>query len=333
MHVGVKAKPRNSVVGEVDLHADTNVTNPTSIEDTEQPKHKLTNTADIVREEGNKLSRLWKYVSNGIFEFVDKGVEWLEKSNSAYVEIVDELKQKEKIQEMRDVVTALESTTEQETILSSHSSVQHAHVEVHALNVEVAPHASSDQTPSKLVHIQESDVLLATTNMVQFTEEEDTEDDGNVANIEREFSEVAVKYSERPLRMLKALHNTLLAHAEYVIYFLVILNVTLNGSVLSLGFVCLLFAWGLLCIPWPSKTFWLAMIFYSMLVLVLKYGFQFYNIDYKDKSVRDETGFSTPSILGIQYFPSSADFFKNAAWDMLLLIALLINRGLLKVIF
>ena len=306
--------------------------------DVEEPKSKLTSK---VVEEASKLSRLGKYVSNVIVEFMDKTIEWLEKSNSLYMEVVEELRQQEKSRVLHEDENALLEIDKEEPSYSrvqvelhpveSESIVETSDAECTALKtVETPPATLLPQSP-----IREADDSLQDTKKVRFTEQNHptitNEDDGHLAEIEAEFSQVAEKFSKRPVRLLKALQNSLLAHAEYVIYFLVVLNVILNGSVLSLGYVCLLFAWGVLCIPWPSKTFWLSMIFYTMLVLVLKYGFQFYDINYDDEDLQSETGFSLPNILGIKYHQNSADFFENATWDMLLLIALLLNRGLLKV--
>ena len=330
----------------------------------EEPKSKLgagrsdSRDSSAVAEEASKLSRFWKFISAAVLEFVDSAIEWLEKSSSLYVEIVEELKEQgkgEKEGEVRQEETeALKSDREVAGPSTKYGSVQQVQVEVHAeerRSVDsytvattgehslVEPTSSIQQTPpasTLLPPTTETDVPLRTKKSVRFAEEPNsvyrtvsTEDEGRIADFEDEFSKVAEKYSKRPVRFMKALQNSLMAHAEYVIYFLVILNVILNGSVLSLGYACLLFAWGLLCIPWPSKTFWLAMIFYSMLVLVTKYAFQFHDIEGFDD--REQSGLYPPAVLGIQYYPSSVDFFANATWDMLLLIALLLNRGLLKV--
>ena len=350
IHLGVRTKPKSpSIESSSELVVSLELSGAIAAE---QPKKKPSSATDIIGEETSKLKKFWTYVSNAVTEFVDKCVEWLEKSNSVYVEVVDELKQQVRNKEMEDAMGELESLSqsiEQGTVGISYGSVQGEQVDVEVTEVEdrsdtapstFKPDASLDQAPpAQLLQFPETGASLPSTKTVRFAKDNDsiypdaTEDDGHVADFEKEFGEVAVKYSKRPVRVLRALQNTLVAHAEYVIYFLVILNVILNGSILSLGYVCLLFGWGLFCIPWPSKTFWLVMIFYSMLVLILKYSFQFHDINYHDEGIQDQTGFSTPNILGIQYYKNSADFFRNSAWDMLLLISLLINRGLLKVHF
>jgi hypothetical protein len=313
--------------------------------DDEEPKSKPRESdsdTNALVQEASKLSRLWKFVRNAVVEFVDKSIEFLEKSSSLYVEIVEELKQQEIHREQQEGEEGSLSP-------ATHGSVQ-VQVEVHSVEEQntatnadlpsIEPVGVSEQLHSASAlepPLTVAEIPHKKSKTVRFAADDDplhstinTVDDKHLIEFEEEFSTIAEKYSKRPVRLLKALQNALLAHADYVVFFLVIMNVILNGSVLSLGYAILLFGWGLLCIPWPSKTFWLTMIFYSMFVLVLKYGFQFYDINYEDENLQSRTGFSVATILGIPYYHNSVDFFKNAAWDMLLLISLLLNRGLLK---
>ena len=145
---------------------------------------------------------------------------------------------------------------------------------------------------------------------------------------EAEIEEKTKQYGRRPKRLLTALYFAFLAHSEYIAYFFVILNVILNGSILSLVYAFLLFTWGLLSIPWPSKKFWLTMIFFTMLVVVIKYSFQFYDISYWRDNFQEDSGLYPPRLIGILY---RSNFFSNVVWDLLLLITLLFHRGLLKV--
>lgn len=150
----------------------------------------------------------------------------------------------------------------------------------------------------------------------------------STAEYEAHLAERATVYTKRASRLFRALYYTFLSHSEYVAYFLIILNIILNGSILSLLFAVLLYGWGLLSTPWPSKRFWLTLIFYSMLMLVIKYAFQFKGIDYWKSNYVYGDGLYPPRVVGIEY---QTNFLYTAMWDMLLLIALLIHRGLLKV--
>ena len=304
-----------------------------SVEPKSKSPSKDTRGTDDVAEAKSSLSRLWKFIYDIVLEVFDRTTELLERSSSLYVGVVEELKQQEVSEEKLhvDVGSKVELATMKDDSHSVDLCIERPGGEGEGTVKAVANQPSAKSFPTEEV------TTLITTETVHFSKDKDVRpgsaeiEDKHVADFEKELGGVAERYRKRPVRFLKALQNALFAHAEYVIYFLVILNVVLNGSVLSLGYVGLLFAWGLLCIPWPTKTFWLSIIFYSMLVLVLKYTFQFYDVDYHDENLESDTGFSTPNVLGIVNYHNSAEFFKNAVWDMLLLIALLVNRGLLKV--
>ena len=306
-----------------------------------------------IKEEVGKLARLWRYVCKVVAEVVDLATEWLESTSVLYVEIVEEMKQ-QKIQPVKDggegegeeqeEGKGVWKEEEYRASLSLQTEGKYGAIDVKAEVSEgdeeeiekMASHGDQDTdeltpephtTPPGATPPPEK----ASKKRVHFAQSESkTIDEECIADFENELSKVASAYSERPIRFLRALKNAAMAHAEYIIYFLVILNVILNGSLLSLGYAALLFGWGLLCIPWPSKTFWLVTIFYSMLVLVVKYLFQFQAIQ-EFEAEDPNSGLYPPRVLGIEYHATTADFFSNAVWDMLLLIALLINRGLLKV--
>ena len=146
-----------------------------------------------------------------------------------------------------------------------------------------------------------------------------------------EYQEKLVKqaneYTRRLTRLGTALYYVFLANNQYVPFFFVILSIIVNGSLLSLIYAVLLFGWGLLSVPWPSKRFWLALIFYTMFVLVVKYAFQFGDIGYWDR-FDPNGGLYPPRLIGIE---KQNSFVGNAVVDILLLIFLLIHRGLLFV--
>ena len=170
---------------------------------------------------------------------------------------------------------------------------------------------------------ERGDVLIEELKLVP-TEK----DQRQIEEFEAEFGKKAEDYSKRPKRLFVALLYAFLAHSEYIVYILVILNAIINGSILSLVYVFFLFLWGMLSIPWPSKVFWLTMIFYAMIVMTVKYAFQFKDITYWRKTFSESSGLYPPRVIGILYHKN---FFSNAVWDVLLLIALLFHRGLLKV--
>ena len=144
-----------------------------------------------------------------------------------------------------------------------------------------------------------------------------------------DVTQVWKRFIHRPLQFLLALYYAALANTEYVCYFLIIINVIVNGSVLSLIYVALMFLWGLLSIPWPTKRFWLTLMFYTMFVMLVKYGFQFEPVVYTSgDDVSSGLYFYWPPVLGIKIIN---DFFENIVWDILLLISLFFHRSMLIV--
>ena len=135
--------------------------------------------------------------------------------------------------------------------------------------------------------------------------------------------------SSKIARLIRAIYYFLIANTAYVCYFFVIMNIIFNGSVLSLVYALILFYWGLLTIPYPTQRFWLAMIFYTMLVVLVKYGFQFPEFDPEQLSDLEMTsGLPVLQVLGIQ---KADNFLSIAVWDILLLLSLILHRALLKV--
>jgi len=130
---------------------------------------------------------------------------------------------------------------------------------------------------------------------------------------------------KRLMELLKAVYYAMLANTHYICYLLIVLNVTVNGSILSLVYVALMFLWGLLSIPWPTKRFWLTLMFYNMSVILVKYGFQFQQVDW---SGSPESGLYWPRVLGVE---KKDDFFKSAIWDIMLLVSLFFHRYYMEV--
>lgn len=138
----------------------------------------------------------------------------------------------------------------------------------------------------------------------------------------------ASDYTRRFKRLGIALYYVFLSQNAFVPFFFILLNIIINGSLLSLVYAFLLFGWGLLSIPWPSRRFWLTLIFYTMFVLVVKYAFQFDEIGYWSDHFSPQSGLYPPRLIGID---RKGSFVSNVVIDILLLIFLLIHRGLLFV--
>lgn len=83
-------------------------------------------------------------------------------------------------------------------------------------------------------------------------------------NRQREFE----KSQPQALRLLVAFGYVLVSHSELLCYFLMILDQMLYSSLLSLPLPLMVFLWGMLSVPRPSKTFWITVITYTEVFFV-----------------------------------------------------------------
>lgn len=123
-------------------------------------------------------------------------------------------------------------------------------------------------------------------------------------------------------RLLVAFYYMLISRSELVCYFLIVLNQMVSASLLSLPLPLMVFLWGMLSVPRPSKTFWVTVITYTEAVVVVKYLFQFTIFPWIE--VTNQSPFWPPRILGIEY----KKYYAN--YDLALLLILFIHRTILK---
>lgn len=158
-----------------------------------------------------------------------------------------------------------------------------------------------------------SDVLLRTGNRNRF--------DANI--IELKSKEKAF-HSQMPrmLRLLIAISDALMSRTDLLCYFVMVLNVLLSASILSILFPISIFFWGMLSVPRPTKTYWITIITYTEAIIVLKYLFQFnffpWNLGHMPK-VQPYI-----CIIGIEKKEN------YAALDFFLLFCLFLHRMVLK---
>lgn len=157
----------------------------------------------------------------------------------------------------------------------------------------------------------------------------------------RELSEV----DQPPIIQLAAsIWFGVLAHSSFLCYFMVFLYQIMHASVLSTPLPLMVFLWGSLTIPRPSKTFWVTLIAYIEVrntscnrclnmtyykqrlknchfqaVVIMKCIFQLELIPWNQIAPRNHPLF-VPRILGIQ---QKANY---ALWDLLLLLILFFHR-------
>ena len=63
--------------------------------------------------------------------------------------------------------------------------------------------------------------------------------------------------------LLIAVGNLIVVHSELVCYAILIINHMRSANVLSLVYPLMVFLWGMLSVPRPTKTFWISLITYT----------------------------------------------------------------------
>ncbi|XP_065315038.1 piezo-type mechanosensitive ion channel component 2-like isoform X2 [Gordionus sp. m RMFG-2023] len=125
------------------------------------------------------------------------------------------------------------------------------------------------------------------------------------------------------IKFITALYYVLISRSELVCYFLVVLNMLQTASILAMPPPLMVFLWGTLSIPRPSKTFWVSLITYVEAVVIIKYLFQFGFFPWVGKEIVKDP-FWPPRILGIE----KKEYY--AVYDLVLLLILFFHRSILK---
>ncbi|XP_033209745.1 piezo-type mechanosensitive ion channel component isoform X3 [Belonocnema kinseyi] len=137
---------------------------------------------------------------------------------------------------------------------------------------------------------------------------------------EAELSEV----DQPPIIQLAAsIWFGILAHSTLLCYFMVFLHQIKNASILSTPLPLMVFFWGSLTVPRPSKTFWVTLIAYTEVIVIVKCIFQLELIPWNQSAAGNNPLFG-PRIVGIERKQN------YALWDLLLLLMVFFHRFMLK---
>jgi len=309
---GHRASPQGDTADskDVDTHADTN-------EDTSKytdiVRSKVSPSKDSEDEDkSSPFQGIWKLIGNGL-SFIDSGfvlvINWL-RNRSLYYRYLSKKRNERRKQAER---LSLSPNNDQPVPLVTTADVTLETAKEPSINS-----CDGDTTKDK------GRKSSSTCCMNDDDDEIKVEEDGLLLSRE-DVAKVWRRFINRPLQFIIASYYAAVANTEYICYFLIVMNVIVNGSILSLVYAALMFLWGLLSIPWPTRRFWLALMFYTMFVILVKYGFQFDAINWP---INQNSGLYWPYILGVE---KRSEFLNNIVWDLMLLISLFFHRGLLIV--
>ncbi|XP_065913837.1 piezo-type mechanosensitive ion channel component 1-like isoform X3 [Dysidea avara] len=311
-----KASPLGNTDKHKDIDAHSNVDrHEDTSEYTDVVRSKLSSPAgdsESAKDEAKKspFQGIWKLVGNGL-SFIDSGlvlvINWL-RNRSLYYRYLSKKRNDRRKQ--------AEGLTPSPDVRQPQQEVTTAPVTTAEITLEAAKEPSINSCDGTTSADKESGPSLIDDDEIII------EEDGAFRSRE-DVAKVWRRVVNRPLQFLIALYYAAVANTEYICYFFIVMNVIVNGSVLSLIYAALMFLWGLLSIPWPTRRFWLVLMFYTMFVILVKYSFQFAAIDWP---INENSGLYWPHILGVE---KRNGFLGNVVWDLLLLISLFFHRSLL----
>ncbi|XP_059615886.1 piezo-type mechanosensitive ion channel component isoform X4 [Phlebotomus argentipes] len=139
-----------------------------------------------------------------------------------------------------------------------------------------------------------------------------------------EIEDFSEKEHSSIVELLMACWFAILSNTDLVCYFVVFINQVNSASILSLPLPFMVFCWGTLTVPRPSKTFWVTLIAYTQIVVLLKCVSQFELLWWNEQAIPPNQPLAPARIIGIEKK-------KNyATYDLALLLVLFFHRFMLK---
>lgn len=113
----------------------------------------------------------------------------------------------------------------------------------------------------------------------------------------------------------------LISNTDLICYLLVFINMVASASLLALPIPLMVFLWGTLTVPRPSKTFWVSLIAYTQVVVLIKCVAQFdIWIDKNYNPISDKGPMAATRIIGIERKSN------YATYDLYLLLVIFFHR-------
>uniref|UniRef100_A0A914I9J3 Piezo-type mechanosensitive ion channel component n=1 Tax=Globodera rostochiensis TaxID=31243 RepID=A0A914I9J3_GLORO len=146
------------------------------------------------------------------------------------------------------------------------------------------------------------------------------------ADIKRLEDEAHNRWEQRNIfaRFITAIGNSIAAHTDIICYCFVVIVHGYTAGLLTLPLPALVFFWGTLASPRPSKLFWIVMIIYTEFEIVTKFAFQFGFWPWNASTGGNNRVYKTEYVFGVQRIQGFA------VKDVALLIALFFHRYMLR---
>ncbi|XP_065226860.1 piezo-type mechanosensitive ion channel component isoform X3 [Planococcus citri] len=126
------------------------------------------------------------------------------------------------------------------------------------------------------------------------------------------------------VRLMLAVYHALMSHSDMVCYFAVFMLQIISPTLTSLPLPLMVFFWGTLSMPRPTKRFWVTIIAYTEFVVVLKNVCRSELFDFNKTKLLDSKPFHWSRMLGVEYGKN------DAFYDLILLLAVFFHRSTLK---
>ncbi|XP_031619369.1 piezo-type mechanosensitive ion channel component isoform X2 [Contarinia nasturtii] len=135
-------------------------------------------------------------------------------------------------------------------------------------------------------------------------------------------------YSQRHsilTEFFQSLWFALISNTDLVCYLLVFINMVHSQSILALPMPLMVFLWGTLTVPRPSKTFWISLIAYTQVVVLIKcIAPLFLWFDKLSIAIPENNPMAPPRIIGVEVKPN------YATYDLILLLVVFFHRFVQK---
>uniref|UniRef100_A0AC34G1X9 Piezo non-specific cation channel R-Ras-binding domain-containing protein n=1 Tax=Panagrolaimus sp. ES5 TaxID=591445 RepID=A0AC34G1X9_9BILA len=149
------------------------------------------------------------------------------------------------------------------------------------------------------------------------------------SDVSRLEEEAHIKWEQKSFfaRLLLAISNCVTAHTDVISYVIACIVHAKCTGLITLPLPMLVFFWGTLASPRPSKNFWITLISYTEFEIIVKFIFQFGFFPWNsnaEEAANARQSFKLQYVFGVQ----RVDYF--AFWDVALLIALFFHRYMLR---